>query len=748
MKSQDMSLEQQEIQAITTGRHGDPFAVLGRHSEGSSGLIRTFMPGALEVTVRDKTGGSTSNSTSMTEGWPMNLIDGSGLFECLHQNLPDDYYFEVTFSDSRQLIEDPYRFGSWLGEMDHYLLGAGQHKQLYEKLGSHSVVHQRVAGTVFVVWAPNASHCSVIGDFNYWDSRRHAMRHHPSSGLWEIFIPGVEAGAKYKYAITESSSQQVRHRTDPFGQYFEGPPGNASIVHDSQHQWQDSEWLEASRGELNLNRPVSVYEVHLPSWMRHYDGTSYNYREIAEKLIPHVVGLGFTHIELLPVSEHPFGGSWGYQPIGLYAPMERLGSPDDFRFFVDQCHQAGIGVIMDWVPAHFPADEHGLARFDGTSLYEHEDPRKGFHREWNTCIFNYGRNEVANYLLSNALFWITEFHLDGLRVDAVASMLYLDYSREDGEWIPNQHGGNENLEAVEFLKQLNIWVHEAGAITFAEESTSWPGVTAPVEFDGLGFTFKWNMGWMNDVLSYFSEDPINRKHHHQKLTFGNLYAFSENFILPFSHDEVVYGKGSLLEKMPGDDWQRFANLRLLYSFLYTQPGKKLLFMGAELGQRAEWNHDAEVNWNLMEWESHQQVGRLLGDLNRLYSGEASLYSSDTDQSGFQWIDCDDYESSIIAYYRRVPDSPEALICLMNFTPVVREEFVIGVYDDGEYEEIMNSDAAKYGGSDVVNQELMTAQKIEHQGKPYSLQLRLPPLSACLLKRISESKQVSESPNDT
>lgn len=733
MNAENMSLDQAEIHAITSGRHSNLFAVLGSHKYSGVRVIRAFLPGALEVKVVACT--SADKSKNQQQGWSMRQLDAAGLFESVDAGLPKDYQFQVTYPHSVELLQDPYRFSSCLGDTDHYLFAEGRHRQLYDRLGSHPTVHEGQAGTLFVVWAPNASSCSVIADFNFWDARKHVMRHHPASGLWEIFIPGVGQGARYKYAITESSTRQMRHRTDPYGQHFEGPPGNATIVYESKFQWNDSSWLEKNRGSLYLDRPVSVYEVHLPSWMRHPNGDSYTYSELAERLIPHVVELGFTHLELLPVTEHPFGGSWGYQPIGLYAPMERLGSPDEFRDFVDKCHQAGIGVIMDWVPAHFPTDEHGLARFDGTALYEHEDPRKGFHREWSTCIFNYGRNEVSNYLLSNALFWISEFHLDGLRVDAVASMLYLDYSREGGDWVPNQYGGNENLEAVEFLKQLNIWVHEAGAVTFAEESTSWPGVTTPVDADGLGFTFKWNMGWMNDVLSYFEEDPINRKYHHQKLTFGNLYAFSENFILPFSHDEVVYGKRSLLEKMPGDDWQKFANLRLLFSFMFTQPGKKLLFMGAEMAQRAEWNHDAEVNWDLLQWESHQQITRLLTDLNRLYTNEPALYTGDTDQSGFQWIDCDDYESSIVAYYRRVPESPEAVVCLLNFTPVVHEEFMVGVFDDGDYEEILNSDSMTYGGSGVVNKGVLSATETEHQGKPYSIRLRLPPLSVTILKRL-------------
>jgi len=717
--------------AIVSGTHNDPFSILGRHQDATTGdtVVRAFVPGAVSVSLLSGTAGSSPHAVGMQR------IHQEGLFEFSARNVAEDYLFEIHYEHASLTVADPYSFGSWLGDMDHHLFSEGEHRHLYRKLGSHVVTHEGCDGTVFVVWAPNAALCSVIGDFNGWDARRHVMRRHPSSGLWEIFIPGVGEGATYKYAIVDNGGQNTVFKTDPFGQQFEEPPGNATIVTCSHHTWNDDEWLASNRQDLKLDQPVSIYEVHLPSWMQHHDGSYYNYREIAEKLIPHVVGLGFTHIELMPVTEHPFVGSWGYQPIGLYAPMGRLGTPDDFRSFVDSCHQAGLGVLVDWVPAHFPFDEHGLSRFDGTALYEHEDPRKGVHREWNTGIFNYARSEVSNYLLSNALFWIEEFHLDGLRVDAVASMLYLDYSRDESDWVPNDFGGNQNLDAITFLQRLNTWVHGVGAVTFAEESTSWEGVTRPVEQNGLGFTYKWNMGWMNDILSYFEEDPINRKHHHEKLTFGQLYAFSENFVLPFSHDEVVYGKKSLFNKMPGDDWQKFANLRLLYCFQFTQPGKKLVFMGSELAQISEWNHDAEVEWYLAQFESHRAMKTLLARLNELYRDEPSLHKGDANELGFQWIDCDDAEQSVIAYYRRVPNSPESVICVLNFTPVVREDLVIGVYDAGEYMELFNSDHTDYGGSHVVNTGILKTESHEYQGKPHRLRLRVPPLAAVFLKQI-------------
>jgi len=630
-------------------------------------------------------------------------------------------------------------------EVDRYLFAEGTHKTLFKKLGAHRIKLNGVEGTHFSVWAPNASSCAVVGEFNHWNDCSHLMQQHVESGLWQLFVPKVEAGTRYKYALRDNAGQQLPHKSDPFAQYHESPPGNASVVCESSYSWNDGLWMQSNEAHSRIDKPISIYEVHLPSWRRHDDGSSYSFRECVEHLIPYVRDNGFTHLELLPVSEHPFEGSWGYQPIGLFAPTHRLGTPDDFRYFVDSCHQAGLCVIMDWVPAHFPSDEHGLVCFDGTSLYEHEDPKQGIHREWNTCIFNYGRNEVKNYLLSNALFWIEEYHLDGLRVDAVASMLYLNYAREDGDWVPNRFGGRENLEAVEFLKELNQWVESAGGVTFAEE---WEGVTRQVDLGGLGFRFKWNMGWMNDVLDYFTEDPLYRKFHHSRLTFGHTYAFTENFVLPFSHDEMVYGKKSLLEKMPGDKWQKFANLRLLHMFLFAQPGKKLLFMGGELAQSGEWDHDAQLDWNLLGREENAQILQLYRELNDLYRTEQSLHKG----VGFQWIDCDDNEQSVISFYRRVPNSSEAVICIFNFTPVVRQNYSLGVFDPGNYVEIMNSDAACYGGSGVVyenccySEEHSTSYYIsvaqEVQGKPHSINLTLPPLAAVFLKRVIGNSCIS------
>lgn len=712
-----------ELDALAQGRHGDPFRLLGRHLHDGKTVVRGFFPNADSVSL------TTGSGVTMN----MQAIHESGIFEASAKALSDNYHFSVSRDGQDSIILDPYSFGSWLGEMDHHLFCAGTHQNLYEKLGSHVTEVDGTAGVVFVVWAPNASVCSVVGEFNHWDTRVHVMRKHESSGLWEIFIPGLTAGLKYKYSIRDDQGNHLPYKNDPFGHAFEGPPGNASIVYDSHYQWRDSKWTSTQNDALNLDKPVSLYEVHLQSWRRDSEENSYSYRELAEHLIPYAVDNGFTHLELLPITEHPFAGSWGYQPIGLFAPLATLGSPDDFRFFVDQCHRAGLGVIMDWVPAHFPADAHGLARFDGTALFEHEDPRQGFHTEWNTCIFNYGRNEVKNYLLSNALYWIREFHLDGLRVDAVASMLYLDYSRNEGEWIPNQYGGRENLEAVEFLQQVNIWVREAGAVTFAEESTSWDGVTRGVDKGGLGFNYKWNMGWMNDVLDYFSEDPINRKYHLDKLTFGLTYAFSENFILPFSHDETVYGKRSLLSKMPGDSWQQYANLRALYMYLYTQPGKKLLFMGGEFAQHMEWNHDGELDWGSLGDSSHQGMLKLVHELNGTYRREKALHAGDCHSLGFQWIDCSDTENSVISYYRRIPDTAEHVVCVFNFTPVVRRNYRVGVYDQVSYREILNSDSKEFGGSGVVGSSAYIAEEVPASSKPLSFAIDLPPLAGIILK---------------
>ena len=712
-----------ELDALAHGRHGDPFRLLGRHLDAGETVVRGFFPGADSVSLISESSGTLD----------MQVIHETGIFEVVSKTVSDNYQFSVSRGGQDTIIHDPYSFDTWLGEMDHYLFCSGTHQKLYERLGSHVTQIGGIAGVIFVVWAPNATVCGVIGEFNEWDTRTHVMRKHESSGLWEIFIPGLAAGLKYKYSIRDADGTHLPYKTDPFGHAFEGPPGNASIVHDSQYEWSDSEWVAAQRDELDLDKPVSLYEVHLQSWRRDLEGNSYSYRELAEHLIPYAVDNGFTHLELLPITEHPFAGSWGYQPIGMFAPLAALGSPDDFRFFVDRCHRAGLGVIMDWVPAHFPSDSHGLARFDGSALYEHEDPRQGFHNEWNTCIFNYGRNEVKNYLLANALYWVQEFHLDGLRVDAVASMLYLDYSREEGEWIPNKYGGRENLEAVEFLQQVNNWVRGAGAVTFAEESTSWDGVTRGVDKGGLGFTYKWNMGWMNDVLDYFSEDPINRKYHHEKLTFGLMYAFSENFILPFSHDETVYGKRSLLLKMPGDAWQQYANLRSLLMYLYTQPGKKLLFMGGEFAQHREWNHDGELDWSSLSDSSHQGVLKLVHDLNGTYRRENALHAGDCHSHGFQWIDCDDVENSVVSYYRRVPETDDHVICLFNFTPIVRRNYRVGVYDSGSYREILNSDAHEFGGSGIAGSSAYVVEEIPASGKPLSFTIDLPPLAGVILK---------------
>ncbi|MBX2839451.1 MAG: 1,4-alpha-glucan branching protein GlgB, partial [Gammaproteobacteria bacterium] len=555
-----------------------------------------------------------------------------------------------------------------IGDMDRYLLGEGNHTHLYDYLGSHHRTIDGVDGVTFAVWAPNASKVSVVGDFNRWDGNQHQMQRLPSGGLWQVFIPGLPEGTLYKFELHSEQGHLLPLKHDPYASYFEQPPGNASITFESKFIWSDQLHMESLSKTDPLTTPISMYEVHPLSWRRRGNSEPLPYRELADQLVPYVLELGFTHVELMPITEYPFTGSWGYQPIGLFAPTSKLGSPDDFRYLVNKCHENGIGVVIDWVPAHFPTDEHGLGLFDGTHLYEHADPRQGFHKDWNTLIFNYGRAEVFNYLLSNALYWVREFHIDGLRVDAVASMLYLDYSREAGEWIPNEHGGNENLDAIRFLRKLNELIHAEGAMTFAEESTSFPGVSRPTYDSGLGFTFKWNMGWMHDTLEYMSRDAIHRKFHQNDLTFGLLYAFSENFQLPISHDEVVYGKGSMLEKMAGDDWQKFANLRALYAYMYAYPGKKLLFMGSEFAQRAEWNHDASLDWHLLEQPNHLGIQRLLTDLNKLYRNSAPLYATDCSAAGFEWIDCEDADHSVLSFYRYTKDHAQELAVVCNFTP--------------------------------------------------------------------------------
>ncbi len=629
----------------------------------------------------------------------------------------------------------------FLTDYDLYLWMEGTHHRAWEKMGAHLAEWQGELGTRFAVWAPNARRVSVVGDFNGWDEGANPLWHRGDSGIWEGFIPGVKQGDLYKYAIESQYNGYKVQKADPFGFACEIRPQTASMVWDlSGYPWGDGEWMETRKTRNRWDAPLSIYEVHLGSWMRVAGESNrwLTYRELAPKLAEYVAQMGFTHVELLPVTEHPFDGSWGYQTVGYYAPTSRFGTPQDFMFLVDTLHQHGIGVILDWVPAHFPTDEHGLAYFDGTHLYEHADPRQREHQDWGTYIFNYGRVEVANFLLSNAIFWLEKYHIDGLRVDAVASMLYLDYSRKEGEWVPNQYGGRENLEAIEFLKRFNAVVYQQfpDAMTFAEESTSWPMVSRPTYLGGLGFGFKWNMGWMHDTLLYMSKDPIHRRYHHNLLTFSLLYAFHENFVLPFSHDEVVHGKGSMMGKMSGDMWQKFANLRLLYGYMYMHPGKKLLFMGCEFGQWAEWNHDASLDWHLLEYASHDGLRRWVRDLNTLLRGEPSLHQQDFDPAGFQWIDCNDTEQSTLIFMRRARDPKDLLVCAFNFTPVPRHNYRIGVPSSGYWREVLNSDAPLYGGSGQGNMGGVESAPVAAHGHFQSLNVTLPPLGMVVFKEGS------------
>ena len=714
------------LAALAEGRHGDPFAQLGVHNAAGKRVLRTLQPQASAVSLIDTAGNVLAE---------MERLEQTGLFVAPMPPRMRHYRLRISLPDGGSYdIEDAYRFPSTLGEIDLYLLGEGSHRNIYSALGARPTQSLGISGTRFAVWAPNASRVSVIGDFNDWDGRRHAMRLHPGNGLWEIFIPDIGHGRKYKFELLDADGRLLPLKADPLARYFEPPPGNASIVYSSDYQWGDDTWMSQRNPEPALDRPVSIYEVHLGSWRRNVleSGRSLRYRELADELVDYVDEMGFTHIELLPVSEHPFDGSWGYQPIGLYAPTQRFGEPDDFRYLVDRCHEKGIAVIVDWVPAHFPKDDHGLRRFDGSALYEHEDPRKGEHADWGTLIFNYGRREVVNYLIGSALYWINEFHIDGLRVDAVASMLYLDYSREAGEWVPNEDGGNENHEAIEFLRQLNKDVHALGASTFAEESTAWPGVSHPTYVGGLGFTYKWNMGWMNDTLAYMSEDPLHRKYHHDKMTFGLVYAFNENFVLPLSHDEVVHGKRSLLGRMPGDEWQRFANLRAYYATMFCHPGKKLMFMGAELAQEREWDHDSSLHWHLLDNTLHRGVQHLVKDLNKLLRSQPALYEVDFAGEGFEWIDWQDRDQSVLAWLRRDKES-HFVLCITNFTPVIRYDYRLGVPDPGRYEEILNTDARDYGGSGVTSGAPVEAGAEPAHGRAWSVTLTLPPLATLILR---------------
>jgi len=720
-------LNKATLNALAGGRHSNPFSLYGLKKEAGQRIVRTFQPQAETVALL---------LDGVSDPLPMRRVHPDGLFEVEMPPRKRNYRLHITNASGISWeLDDAYRFPSLLGDLDLYLIGQGAHRDIFRKLGAHPASSLGVSGTFFAIWAPNASRVSVIGEFNNWDGRCHVMRLHPGNGLWEMFIPGVGHGAYYKFELLDKQGELLPFKSDPMGQYHEAPPGNASVVYQSQYQWQDAEWTASKSTTPQMDQAISIYEVHLGSWRRGENNRFLTYREMADVLVDYVQRMNFTHVELLPVTEHPFDGSWGYQPIGLYAPTQRFGQPDDFRFLVDRFHQAGIGVIMDWVPAHFPKDEHGLRRLDGTALYEHEDPRKGEHTDWGTMIFNFGRREVINYLVGSALCWIDEFHIDSLRVDAVASMLYLDYSREKGEWLPNVFGGNEHLEAVIFLRQFNEIIHTYKATSYAEESTAWPGVSRPTSAGGLGFTFKWNMGWMNDTLSYISEDPVHRKYHHNKMTFGLVYAFDENFVLPLSHDEVVHGKRSLLGRMPGDEWQRFANLRAYYGFMYAHPGKKLLFMGAEIAQLKEWNHDQSLDWHLLDQPLHSGIQTLVADLNQVYRDTTALHQLDFSHEGFEWIDWQDADSSVLCWLRRDRDGA-CVICISNFTPLVRSGYRIGVPQAGCYSELLNTDSVKYGGSGVGIYGEIHTENVAAHGRQHSLQIDLPPLATLLLKITS------------
>ncbi len=715
----------QELDSVVHGYCSDAFGVLGQHQRADGDWeVRAFLPQAAEAWVSD--GGKLT---------PMIKLDGAGVYAARMPEVPGRYLLRTRLSDGAvESIHDPYRFPPVLTSFDLHLHGEGTNFESYRTLGAHCVEVEGVKGVRFAVWAPNALVVSVVGDFNGWDQRRHPMRAR-DGGVWEIFLPSVGEGATYKYAVKSRIAGYEVLKADPYAFASELPPRTASIVaRFDAYEWHDGEWME-HRGHKNyLDEPFSVYEVHLGSWIRGPGNRPLSYRELAATLVPYAVRLGFTHLELMPVAEHPYSGSWGYQVTGYYTPTARFGPPEDFKYFVDRCHQAGLGVIVDWVPGHFPKDSHGLAYFDGTALYEHADPRKGEHRDWGTLIFNYGRNEVRAFLISNALFWLKHYHIDGLRVDAVASMIYLDYSREEGEWVPNQYGGNENLEAIDVLRKMNELAHkEPGVVTIAEESTAFPGVSKPVYLNGLGFTMKWNMGWMHDMLKYFSIDSVYRKYHHNDITFSLLYAFSENFLLPVSHDEVVHGKRSLIDKMPGDGWQKFANVRAFMTFMFGHPGKKLLFMGAEVGQWAEWNSEGSVRWDLLEHDLHKKLQHFVAELNHLYRKHPAMWEVDYHWSGFEWVDFRDMESSIIAFLRRPRHGHPALLFCCNFTPVVRQGYRVGVPDAGMWREIFNSDAAAFGGSNVGNGGVAASEAVPQHGRDHSIVLNLPPLGVVVFE---------------
>ena len=720
----DGSAAASDVKAVVAGTHGNPFAVLGVQQGGKSLFARCFVPHAESVSAFTLAGKPAGD---------LRRRDDAGFFEgrlSIRKRQPLRYL--ARNAGGEWWLTDPYSFGPVLGPMDDYFIAEGSHLRLFDKLGAHLIEHEGAAGVHFAVWAPNARRVSVVGDFNDWDGRRHPMRLRRDTGIWEIFLPDIEAGRSYKYEIVGKDGRRLPLKADPFAFRSELRPATASITFaPAPHQWGDDAHRNFWRGADVRREPVSIYEVHAGSWQRRDDGSFLSWDEMADRLIPYVVDTGFTHIEFLPISEHPYDPSWGYQTTGLYAPTARFGDPDGFARFVDGAHRAGIGVILDWVPAHFPVDDFGLARFDGTALYEHADPRKGFHPDWNTAIYNFGRREVMEFLVNNALFWAEKYHVDGLRVDAVASMLYLDYSRKEGEWVPNEKGGRENLEAVAFLRRMNteLYGHHPGVMTIAEESTSWPKVSQPVHEGGLGFGFKWNMGFMHDTLSYMKRDPIHRRHHHNELTFGLLYAYSENFVLPLSHDEVVHGKGSLIAKMPGDDWQKFANLRAYYAFMWGYPGKKLLFMGQEFAQWSEWSEATSLDWNLLQYRMHEGMRRLVRDLNLTYRSKPALHARDCEGEGFEWLIADDHENSVFAWLRKAPDQKPVAV-ITNFTPVYRENYSIRLPFEGRWREILNTDADIYGGSGKGNGGRVQAV---NAGGTIAATITLPPLATIMLE---------------
>jgi len=722
----DLSLAP-ELWAVIEGRSLDPFAVLGRHRTASGDIVRVMLPGAFAVTAiaRDEPSLRTNLSPMRQTGLLVGPSPGAGA-----------YFLRIDWGGPIQETEDPYSFGPLLGELDLYLLGEGKHRDLANCLGAHPMLVDGVPGVRFAVWAPNARRVSVVGDFNTWDGRRHPMRLRHGAGIWEIFVPRLTAGSIYKYELLGPDGAPLPLKADPVAWRVEPSPATASVVDDSlPFRWSDAAWCAERAQRQAPEAPLSIYEVHAASWLRHPDGRSLDWTELAEKLVDYVSRMSFTHVEFMPVMSHPFAGSWGYQVLGQFAPNALLGTPEEFALLIDRCHNAGIGVLLDWVPAHFPTDAHGLARFDGTPLYEHADPREGFQRDWSTFIYNLGRTEVRGFLIAAALHWLQRFHADGLRVDAVAAMLYRDYSRNEGEWVPNVYGGRENLESIAFLQELrrSIDTYCPGAILVAEESTAWPGVTRSPDQGGLGFHYKWNMGWMHDTLDYIEREPIHRRYHHHSMTFGMLYAFTERFILPLSHDEVVYGKHSLLGRMPGDYWQRFANFRAYLGFMWTHPGKKLLFMGGEFGQEREWNHDGQPDWYLLDDPAHRGVQRLVRDLNRLYTREPALHQQDYEDAGFRWLVSEDAEQSVFAYLRMPAGNGPPVLSVSNFTPVPRNDYRLGVPEAGKWSVLLNTDAACYGGSDFGDGCVATAQLAAWQGQPASLVLNLPPLATLVLR---------------